>query len=119
MNWRELKNQRITSKWEDVWLYDKMLGVVVPHRLPNTVNGKFQATKIDPDFTMWMPMQHEGEEEPAPPMPMSDAQLALVEKEIEKQGLTKEYLHKKYVDEAVGYITIAPFFSESLKRVIY
>lgn len=63
-NWRTVDNNRITTKYEEIWLWDNELAVTIPW----PTNGK-QLRNMNPAFTHWMPKT--GDVPPNDPVPMT------------------------------------------------
>lgn len=57
-NWREIKNNKIQSFSDEVWLFDSEGGVVIPFAVPGR-----PWTNIDKAFTHWMPKSNDVEPE--------------------------------------------------------
>lgn len=57
-NWRVLKNNKIQTFEEEVWLFDSEGDVVIPFTVPSR-----PWTNIDASFTHWMPKTNDVEPE--------------------------------------------------------
>lgn len=55
-NWRTVDNNRITTKYKEIWLWDSELAVAIPW----FKDGK-QMRNVNPAFTLWMPKVNNNE----------------------------------------------------------
>lgn len=60
-NWRTVDSNRITTKYEEIWLWDSELAVAIPWKTESK-----QLRNVNPAFTMWMPKISDSD--PVPPI---------------------------------------------------